>query len=100
MSSSASWIWWKKPRRDSLRTYASGTSGFVPRSLPDVVVRPATTRPSAPTTPRGRRRGRAEGRVCVLVMQEYCRSPLAQGVFEDVLEREGLAGEVSVDSAG
>lgn len=29
-----------------------------------------------------------------------CRSPLAQGVFEDVLRREGLEGEVEVDSAG
>jgi len=29
-----------------------------------------------------------------------CRSPLAQGVFESVLRREGLEGEVLVDSAG
>jgi len=29
-----------------------------------------------------------------------CRSPLAQGVFEDVLRREGLEDEVVVDSAG
>jgi protein-tyrosine phosphatase len=29
-----------------------------------------------------------------------CRSPLAQGVFEDVLRREGLENEVFVDSAG
>ncbi len=29
-----------------------------------------------------------------------CRSPLAQGVFEQVLRREGLEGEVFVDSAG
>ena len=29
-----------------------------------------------------------------------CRSPMAQGVFENVALREGLAGEVSVDSAG
>ena len=33
-------------------------------------------------------------------MGNICRSPLAQGVFEDVLRREGLEGEVSVDSAG
>jgi protein-tyrosine phosphatase len=33
-------------------------------------------------------------------MGNICRSPLAQGVFEDVLRREGLDGEVSVDSAG
>ncbi len=29
-----------------------------------------------------------------------CRSPLAQGVFENVLRREGLEDEVFVDSAG
>jgi protein-tyrosine phosphatase len=29
-----------------------------------------------------------------------CRSPLAQGVFEGVLRREGLEAEVFVDSAG
>jgi len=29
-----------------------------------------------------------------------CRSPLAQGVFENVLRREGLENEIFVDSAG
>ena len=29
-----------------------------------------------------------------------CRSPMAQGVFENVARREGLAGEIAVDSAG
>ena len=29
-----------------------------------------------------------------------CRSPVAQGVFEDVVRREGLDREVEVDSAG
>ncbi len=33
-------------------------------------------------------------------MGNICRSPLAQGVFEDVLRREGLEDEVEVDSAG
>lgn len=33
-------------------------------------------------------------------MGNICRSPLAQGVFENVLRREGLEGEVFVDSAG
>ena len=33
-------------------------------------------------------------------MGNICRSPLAQGVFENVLRREGLDGEVEVDSAG
>jgi len=39
-------------------------------------------------------------RVLFVCMGNICRSPLAQGVFEDVLRREGLEGEVSVDSAG
>jgi protein-tyrosine phosphatase len=33
-------------------------------------------------------------------MGNICRSPLAQGVFEEVLRRESLEGEVFVDSAG
>jgi protein-tyrosine phosphatase len=33
-------------------------------------------------------------------MGNICRSPLAQGVFENVLRREGLEYEVFVDSAG
>ena len=31
---------------------------------------------------------------------KLCRSPLSQGVFEHILRREGLEGEVEVDSAG
>src|ERR671921_2894524 len=33
-------------------------------------------------------------------MHEYCRSPISQGVFENILRREGLEEEVFVDSAG
>lgn len=33
-------------------------------------------------------------------MGNICRSPIAQGVFENVLRREGLEDEVEVDSAG
>jgi low molecular weight protein-tyrosine phosphatase len=33
-------------------------------------------------------------------MGNICRSPLAQGVFENILRREGLEDEVFVDSAG
>ena len=33
-------------------------------------------------------------------MGNICRSPIAQGVFENVLAREGLVDEVFVDSAG
>jgi protein-tyrosine phosphatase len=39
-------------------------------------------------------------RILFVCMGNICRSPLAQGVFEDVLRREGLEGEVFVDSAG
>jgi protein-tyrosine phosphatase len=39
-------------------------------------------------------------RVLFVCMGNICRSPLAQGVFENVLRREGLEGEVEVDSAG
>ena len=34
------------------------------------------------------------------MMHEFCRSPVAQGVFENVARREGLADEIEVDSAG
>jgi protein-tyrosine phosphatase len=33
-------------------------------------------------------------------MGNICRSPLAQGVFEEVVRREGLEGKVEADSAG
>ncbi|HZF59776.1 MAG TPA: hypothetical protein VEZ19_15040 [Rubrobacter sp.] len=39
-------------------------------------------------------------KVLFVCMGNICRSPLAQGVFEGVLRREGLEGEVFVDSAG
>ena len=39
-------------------------------------------------------------RVLFVCAGNVCRSPIAQGVFEDVLRREGLQHEVEVDSAG
>ena len=39
-------------------------------------------------------------RVLFVCMGNICRSPVAQGVFEKVLRREGLNGEVEADSAG
>jgi protein-tyrosine phosphatase len=39
-------------------------------------------------------------RVLFVCMGNICRSPIAQGVFENVLVREGLEDEVFVDSAG
>jgi protein-tyrosine phosphatase len=39
-------------------------------------------------------------RVLFVCMGNICRSPLAQGIFENVLRRQGLEDEVFVDSAG
>ena len=39
-------------------------------------------------------------RVLFVCAGNICRSPIAQGVFENVLRREGLEREVEVDSAG
>ena len=39
-------------------------------------------------------------RILFVCMGNICRSPLAQGVFEGVLRREGLESQVFVDSAG
>lgn len=39
-------------------------------------------------------------RVLFVCLGNICRSPLAQGVFENVLRRQGLEDEVFVDSAG
>lgn len=39
-------------------------------------------------------------RVLFVCMGNICRSPIAQGVFEERVRRAGLEGEISVDSAG
>src|ERR687885_1007325 len=39
-------------------------------------------------------------RILFVCMGNICRSPIAQGIFEDLVRREGLEGEISVDSAG
>ena len=39
-------------------------------------------------------------RVLFVCMGNICRSPLAQGVFENLVRREGLEEEIFVDSAG
>ncbi len=39
-------------------------------------------------------------RVLFVCMGNICRSPLAQGVFEDHVQRAGLEGEIEIDSAG
>ncbi|CAN5887901.1 low molecular weight protein-tyrosine-phosphatase [soil metagenome] len=38
--------------------------------------------------------------ILFVCMGNICRSPIAQGVFEDIARREGLDGDLSVDSAG
>lgn len=39
-------------------------------------------------------------RILFVCTGNICRSPMAQGVLENVARREGLDGEISVDSAG
>ncbi len=39
-------------------------------------------------------------RVLFVCMGNICRSPTAQGMFESLLEKEGLVDEIDVDSAG
>ncbi len=39
-------------------------------------------------------------RVLFVCMGNVCRSPIAQGVFESVVRREGLEAGISADSAG
>ena len=39
-------------------------------------------------------------RILFVCMGNICRSPIAQGIFEDLVRREGLEGEIFVDSAG
>ena len=39
-------------------------------------------------------------KVLFVCMGNICRSPVAQGVFEEIVRREGLDGEIQVDSAG
>jgi protein-tyrosine phosphatase len=39
-------------------------------------------------------------RICFVCLGNICRSPTAEAVFLDLLEREGLADRFAVDSAG
>lgn len=39
-------------------------------------------------------------KVVFVCMGNICRSPTAEGVFRALVEREGLSGEISCDSAG
>ena len=46
------------------------------------------------------RRTLAAVRILFVCMGNICRSPTAEGVMRHLLEREGLAGEIEIDSAG
>lgn len=39
-------------------------------------------------------------KVCFVCLGNICRSPLAEGVFENLVNREALAGKISIASAG
>ncbi len=39
-------------------------------------------------------------KVLFVCMGNICRSPTAHGVFRDLVRREGLAGQIEIDSAG
>jgi protein-tyrosine phosphatase len=52
---------------------------------------------TAPPAPRGRA---GPYRVCVVCLGNICRSPMAEVVLRDELDRAGLAGRVTVESAG
>lgn len=41
-----------------------------------------------------------KSKVLMVCMGNICRSPLAHGLFEDLVGREGLADRIAVDSAG
>ena len=38
--------------------------------------------------------------VLFVCLGNICRSPTAEGVFRDLVEREGLSGQITIDSAG
>ncbi len=48
----------------------------------------------------GRTQENAMTKVLFVCMGNICRSPTAQGIFTELLQREGLSGQVQVDSAG
>jgi protein-tyrosine phosphatase len=39
-------------------------------------------------------------RVLFVCAGNICRSPIAQGIFEEVVRREGLQGKIEADSCG
>jgi protein-tyrosine phosphatase len=59
----------------------------------------ATETSAAGTIPQPRNPGEAY-QICVVCLGNICRSPMAEVVLRDELEKAGLAGKVEVDSAG
>jgi protein-tyrosine phosphatase len=55
--------------------------------------------PAPPELPQARQSS-GPYRVCLVCLGNICRSPMAEFVLRDELARAGLAGAVSVDSAG
>ncbi|HEY9198700.1 MAG TPA: low molecular weight protein-tyrosine-phosphatase [Gammaproteobacteria bacterium] len=45
-------------------------------------------------------KGNIKVSVLFVCMGNICRSPTAQGVFESLVQREGLAQQIAIDSAG
>ena len=44
--------------------------------------------------------GSAQVRLLFVCLGNICRSPTAEGVFRHLVEKEGLAGRIEIDSAG
>jgi protein-tyrosine phosphatase len=55
----------------------------------------AARQPPAPREP-----GSGRYRICIVCLGNICRSPMAEVVLTDEIARAGLAGQVTVDSAG
>lgn len=45
-------------------------------------------------------KGHLMTRICFVCLGNICRSPTAEGIFCDMVERQALAGQFKVDSAG
>jgi protein-tyrosine phosphatase len=52
------------------------------------------------TLPPARRDQTGPYRICVVCLGNICRSPMAEVVLRDEIDRAGLAGQVTVESAG
>jgi protein-tyrosine phosphatase len=79
----------------SLRT--SGMLGDMPADMP--ADRPADNEAAMPVPPAPRDPAQ-NYRVCLVCLGNICRSPMAEVIVRDELDRAGLAGKVTVESAG